>query len=193
MREIMRSSGVAGHGSLWIALAILFSLFSLQAASKEVLLTTQQPFSIDNNTSLIIEDTSSPQGAIWLKLYTRNETIDSAMIRQGEYLKYCGKNITLNKIYSGGDSDLVALNIEDERIPYSRTHGNVSLKNMTNSTNSTEAPSTYSHLVRNINTTNNMNNFIFNSSDMQPIGGNASQRSSAAPGESQSQIYPPSS
>ena len=80
----------------------------------EVLLTTQQPFILDGNTTLVIEDASSPQGVIWLKLYGRNETIDSAVIRLGENLRYAGKNITLFKIYSGGDSDLVALKIENE-------------------------------------------------------------------------------
>lgn len=186
----MRTSGVASSGSLWMALAILFLLFALQAPAKEVLLTTQQPFCIDNNTSLIIEDASSTQGAIWLKLYDRKETIDSDMIRLGEHLNYGGENITLNKIYSGGDSDLIALNIEDKRIS-SETYGNASLKNMTNRANSTEAPSAYSLLVHNINTTNNINIIIFNSSDKQPIDRNASQRSQAAPGESQSQRYPP--
>lgn len=166
----MESSGVAGHGSLWIALAILFFLFSLQASAREVLLGTQQPFGIDNNTSLIIEDTSSPQGAIWLEIYTGNETIDSAMIRLGEHLKCGGKNITFNKIYSGGDSDLVALNIEDEKILPFGANGNVSFKNMTNSTNSTEAPFAYSPLVLNINTPNNINSTIFNGSYKQPTG-----------------------
>jgi len=122
----MKYSGVADYGSLWMAFAILFFLLVLRASAMEVLLTTQQPFVLDKNTTLVIEDVSPPQGVIWLKLYARNETVGSAVISQGEHLRYAGKNITLFKIYSGGDSDLVELKIENEMTNSSKARGNAS-------------------------------------------------------------------
>jgi len=121
----MRYPGVAEHGSLWMALAILFFLLVLRASAMEVLLTTQQPFFLDRNTTLVIEDSNSPQGVIWLELYGRNGTIVEAVIRLGEHLRYAEKNITLLKIYSGGDSDLVVLKIEN------------AMKNASNASNNT--------------------------------------------------------
>ena len=126
----MRYPVVAEHRSLWIALAILFFLLVSRASAMEVLLTTQQPFILDGNTTLVIEDSSSTQGVIWLKLYSRNETTDSAVMSLGEHLRYAGKNITLLRIYSGGDSDLVTLKIENVLKNSSKAYGNASQRSM---------------------------------------------------------------
>ncbi len=52
---------------LLIFLLIFFLIFDiLPASAEEVLLETQQAFSLDNNTTLVIEDTNSPQAVICL-------------------------------------------------------------------------------------------------------------------------------
>ncbi|MFB3765255.1 MAG: hypothetical protein ACE14P_08400 [Methanotrichaceae archaeon] len=149
-----------------MALAILLILIILRASAEEVLLETQQAFDLDNNTTLVIEDTNSLQAVIWLKLYSRNETVNSTVIRQGGHLSYAGKNITLYKIYSGSNIDLVVLKIENEITNSSRAFDNALTANRTPSS-------------------------IIKRSDEQIIGRSASQISTAAPEESRSQRHPP--
>ncbi len=189
----MRSSGVAGLGSLWMALAILFFSLILRASALDVLLTTQQSFNLDGNTTLVIEDANSQQGVIWIKLYSRKETVDSAVIRLGGHLRYAGRNITFRRIYSGGDSDLVSLRIEREKaLTYI---ANASIANTINVTDPNGITSDLSLMVHCINATANNTTSIVSilaPSNRQFIGQNASQRPMAALLGSQSQRYPPS-
>ncbi len=173
----MNNPGSAGPVCLLIALAILFLLPAPRAYAGDVLLTTQQAFGLDRNTTLVIEDTDSPQGVIWLKLYSRNETVDSAVIGLGEHLSYAGKNITLYKIYSGSDIDLVALEIENETTRSSKGYDKASTTNMTHNIDSIANPLAHTLLVHASDSstiTNTTNNILFNRSDKQIIGQNAS-------------------
>ncbi len=105
------------HGS-WAIRIVLLSILVLPSYSDEVLLSTEQPFSLGNNTTLVIEDVNPPQGVVWLKLYGMNETLGSAVLGIGGYLKYDNVNLTVCRIYAGGDSDLVAFLVNNETTAY---------------------------------------------------------------------------
>jgi hypothetical protein len=74
-----------------------------------ILLHTQQPYSISDNRTLVAEDVDPAAGVVWLKLYSRNDTLKSSLLEVGGHFDYDHTNLTVNKIYAGGERDLVEL------------------------------------------------------------------------------------
>jgi hypothetical protein len=77
----------------------------------EILLYTQQPFNFTDNRTLVAEDVDPHAGVVWLKLYSRNQTLKSALVGVGDRFSYNNTSLTVSKIYAGGDRDLVELEI----------------------------------------------------------------------------------
>ena len=93
-------------------------LASLEAAlstslDQEILLYTQRPYNLTNNTTLVAEDVDPHAGVVWLKLYSSNQTLKSALVGVGDRFIYNNTNLTVSKIYAGGDRDLVELNADN--------------------------------------------------------------------------------
>jgi hypothetical protein len=82
---------------------------------QEILLYTQRPYNLTNNTTLVAEDVDPHAGVVWLKLYSRNQTLKSALVGVGDRFIYNDTNLTVSKIYAGGDRDLVELNADNGR------------------------------------------------------------------------------
>lgn len=78
-----------------------------------VLLHTQQPYSISSNRTLVAEDVDPSSGVVWLKLYSRNETLKSSLLGVGGHFDYGHINITVKKIYAGGERDLVEIGLNN--------------------------------------------------------------------------------
>lgn len=76
-----------------------------------LLLHTQQPYSISDNRTLVAEDVDPSAGVVWLKLYSRNETLKSSLLGVGGHFDYDHTNLTVNKIYAGGELDLVEIGL----------------------------------------------------------------------------------
>jgi hypothetical protein len=78
-----------------------------------ILLHTQEPYSISDNKTLVAEDVDPSAGVVWLKLYNRNETLKSSLLGVGGHFDYDHINLTVNKIYAGGERDLVELGLNN--------------------------------------------------------------------------------
>ena len=81
----------------------------LTSFGEEILLHTQQPYSISDKRTLVAEDVDPSAGVVWLKLYSKNETLKSALLGVGDHFGYDRTNLTVNKIYVGGERDLVEI------------------------------------------------------------------------------------
>jgi hypothetical protein len=78
-----------------------------------ILLHTQQPYSISSNRTLVAEDVDPSAGVVWLKLYSRNETLKSSLLGVGSHFDYDHTNLTVKKIYAGGERDLVEIGLNN--------------------------------------------------------------------------------
>jgi hypothetical protein len=78
-----------------------------------ILLHTQQPYNISANRTLVAEDVDPSAGVVWLKLYSRNETLKSSLLGVGGHFDYDHTNLTVNKIYAGGERDLVEIGLNN--------------------------------------------------------------------------------
>jgi hypothetical protein len=85
---------------------------TILACAEEILLATQQPFVLEGGTTLVIEDVDPRQGKIWLDIFDKNASHESAVLALGESLSGRGVNLTVTGIYAGGEVDLVALDLE---------------------------------------------------------------------------------
>jgi hypothetical protein len=78
-----------------------------------ILLHTQQPYSISANRTLVAEDVDPSAGVVWLKLYSRNETLKSSLLGVGSHFDYDHTDLTVKKIYAGGERDLVEIGLNN--------------------------------------------------------------------------------
>jgi hypothetical protein len=124
--QYMRRADDGIPGRAWMIVAVLISSLALPAYAEDVLLSVPQPLSLGNNTTLVIEDVDTQQNVVWLNIYCDNRTVDSAVMGLGGRLVCCRRNITLQRIYSGGSNDLVALDIRNETDPFNATVENAS-------------------------------------------------------------------
>ena len=85
----------------------------IPAWGEEILLYTQQPYSISANRTLVAEDVDPHSGVVWLKLYCKNEALESALLGVGDHFGYDNLNLTIIKIYAGGERDLVRLELDN--------------------------------------------------------------------------------
>jgi hypothetical protein len=95
---------------LVVILAAAWATF-IPSFGEGILLHTQQPYSISDNRTLVAEDVDPSAGAVWLKLYSRNETLKSSLLGVGGHFDYDHTNLSVNKIYAGGEMDLVELGL----------------------------------------------------------------------------------
>jgi hypothetical protein len=96
-----------------------------------ILLHTQQPYLISDNMTLVAEDVDPQAGVVWLKLYSRNETLKSALLGAGGQFSYDHTNLTVNRIYVGGERDLVELKL-NKSVGANRSEYAVSANSSTN-------------------------------------------------------------
>ena len=87
-----------------------------------LLLHTQQPYSISANRTLVAEDVDPSAGVVWLKLYNRNETLKSSLLGVGGHFDYDHTNLTVNKIYAGGERDLVEIGLNNSSFANRSVH-----------------------------------------------------------------------
>lgn len=102
----------------FILIAVVLASFEAALSTsldQEILLYTQRPYNLTNNTTLVAEDVDPHAGVVWLKLYSRNQTLKSALVGVGDRFIYNNTNLTVSKIYAGGDRDLVELNADNGR------------------------------------------------------------------------------
>lgn len=114
---------------------------------EEVLLHTQQPYSISANRTLVAEDVDPSSGVVWLKLYSGNETLKSSLLGVGGHFDYGHTNITVKKIYAGGERDLVEIGLNNssevnraEPLASANTSKNVSSTASLNPPETSEVP-----------------------------------------------------
>lgn len=121
-----------------------------------LLLHTQQPYNISDNRTLVAEDVDPSAGVVWLKLYNKNETLKSSLLEVGGHFDYDHTNLTVNKIYAGGELDLVEIGL-----------------NKSSSANRSE------HLVPANNSINRPANIFANESSNSSVSSKASRKSPA--------------
>jgi hypothetical protein len=109
------------------------------------LLYTQQPFNLSDNRILVAEDVDPHSGVVWLKIYSRNETLKSALLGVGDHFGYENLNLTVSKIYAGGDRDLVELQV-NKSIQTNISKDSISMKSYEN--NSANISSSSSALAK---------------------------------------------
>ena len=105
---------------------------------EELLLHTQQPYSISDNRTLVAEDVDPSAGVVWLKLYSRNEALKSSLLGVGGHFDYDNTSLTVNKIYAGGERDLVELEL-NKSSSANRSEHQVPANNSVNSSANTSA------------------------------------------------------
>jgi hypothetical protein len=112
LKGVMGVSVIKKRLCTWAAyLMLAIQGIIIIACAEEILLATQQPFALESGTTLVVEDVDPRQGKIWLDLYGKNASHDSAVLGLGENLSSRGVNLTVTRIYAGGEVDLVALEI----------------------------------------------------------------------------------
>lgn len=101
------------------------------SSGEGILLHTQQPYSISANRTLVAEDVDPSAGVVWLKLYSGNDTLKSSLLGVGGHFDYDHTNLTVDKIYAGGERDLVEIGLNNS----SAANGSVHLMPANNSIN----------------------------------------------------------
>jgi hypothetical protein len=133
MLEVRQMTGrfATGGKGIMIFAAAMFAVWAgmIPASSDEILLYSQQPYNLSANRTLVAEDVDPHSGVVWLKLYSGNEALKSDVLSVGGRFGYIGYNLTVRKIYAGGDRDLVELEIDynNSSSAVNATRPNVSL------------------------------------------------------------------
>lgn len=92
------------------------------SSGEGILLHTQQPYSISANRTLVAEDVDPSAGVVWLKLYSGNETLKSSLLGVGGHFDYDHTNLTVDKIYAGGERDLVEIGLNNSSVANRSVH-----------------------------------------------------------------------
>lgn len=92
------------------------------SSGEGILLHTQQPYSISANRTLVAEDVDPSAGMVWLKLYSGNETLKSSLLGVGGHFDYDHTNLTVDKIYAGGERDLVEIGLNNSSVANRSVH-----------------------------------------------------------------------
>lgn len=90
--------------------AILLVLLLGPALSDEFLLTPQQSLMLGNRT-LLIEDADSQSGLVWFSIVEQKKSPQSMVVAAGTALSFGEVTVSVDRIYAGGDLDLVALSV----------------------------------------------------------------------------------
>lgn len=90
--------------------AILLVLLIAPALSEEFLLTPQQSLMLGGRT-LLIEDVDSQSGLVWFSIVEQKKSPQSMVVAAGTALSFGEVKVSVDRIYAGGDLDLVALSV----------------------------------------------------------------------------------
>jgi hypothetical protein len=100
---------------IWaVYIFLVLAIPLLPCCAEEVLLATQQPLDLADGTILVVEDVDPQQGVVWLGISGQNGTPDSAVLSLGENFSCSETDIMVSKIYTGGEGDLVTMEIYNE-------------------------------------------------------------------------------
>lgn len=99
-----------------IAYILALVLIVMQTAGgAEVFMSTRERITFEENLTLVVMDVEPEAGVVWLELRDDGDPVKSSVLRTGEIFVYDergkGLNLTVLKIYAGGERDLVDLEI----------------------------------------------------------------------------------
>lgn len=119
--------------AIFLAVILAAAGLAIDPSSGEgILLHTQQPYNISANRTLVAEDVDPSAGVVWLKLYSGKETLKSSLLGVGGHFDYDHTNLTVDKIYAGGERDLVEIGLNNSSV----ANGSIHLMPANNSINS---------------------------------------------------------
>lgn len=87
------------------------------ACGAEVFMSTRESLSFAENLTLVVMDVEpgAGEGVVWLELRDEHGPLKSSVLRAGESFSYDergeGLNLTVTRIYAGGEKDLVDLEL----------------------------------------------------------------------------------
>ena len=101
-----------------IAYLLVSVLLVMQTAcGAEVFMSTRESLTFAENLTLVVMDVEpgAGEGVVWLELRDEHGPLKSSVLRAGESFSYDergeGLNLTVTRIYSGGEKDLVDLEL----------------------------------------------------------------------------------
>ncbi len=101
-----------------IAYLLVSVLLVMQTAGgAEVFMSTRESLTFAENLTLVVMDVEpgTGEGVVWLELRDEHGPLKSSVLRAGESFSYdergAGLNLTVTRIYAGGERDLVELEL----------------------------------------------------------------------------------
>ncbi|MGC9514730.1 hypothetical protein [Methanocrinis sp.] len=92
------------------------------AIGAEIFMSTRECLTFADNLTLVVMDVEPGAGAgvVWLELRDEDVPLKSSILKTGESFAYeergAGLNLTVTRIYVGGERDLVELDIESGEV-----------------------------------------------------------------------------
>jgi hypothetical protein len=92
------------------------------ASSAEVFMSTRESLTFADNLTLVVMDVEPGAGAgvVWLELRDEHGPLKSSVLKTGESFAYDargeGLNLTVTRIYAGGERDLVDLDLKSGEV-----------------------------------------------------------------------------
>lgn len=104
-----------------IAYLLVSILLIMQTAGgAEVFMSTRECLTFADNLTFIVMDVEPGAGVVWLELRDEHGLLKSSVLKTGESFAYDergeGLNLTVTRIYAGGERDLVDLDLESGEI-----------------------------------------------------------------------------
>lgn len=101
-------------------MAILTAVLTMPvliSSAYEIILSAQQPLKLNGDVTIAVEDVDPLHGMVWMEIYNKsqNGTLNSTVLALGEHFNCSGVDLEVKRIYAGGASDLVSLEINVER------------------------------------------------------------------------------
>jgi hypothetical protein len=81
------------------------------AYCEKVLISTEEPLILGENLILVAEDIDLATGSVWVDLYNGSSMVQSGIVNLGGHINRSGINVTIEGVYAGDKSDLVAIEI----------------------------------------------------------------------------------
>ena len=90
------------------------------AGGAEVLMSTRESITFAENLTVVVMDLEPRTGVVWLELQEDGVPLKSSILRTGESFDYDergdGLNLTVARIYAGGERDLVDLEVVSGKV-----------------------------------------------------------------------------
>jgi len=106
-----------------IAYLLVSVLLVMQTAGgAEVFMSTRESLTFADNLTLVVMDVEPGpgEGVVWLELRDEHGPLKSSVLKTGESFAYDergeGLNLTVTRIYAGGERDLVDLELESGEV-----------------------------------------------------------------------------